>query len=197
MTEPRLAAVVVLAAGEGTRMRSASTPKVLHPLCGRSMLGHVVHAARAREPDALVVVVGHAREQVTAHLAELDAAARAVVQEEQLGTGHAVRVALDALADQPLWPTAVAAAALILLVLAVRFAFSYASTALPTLVAALRERNGEAGTGLTRLTAAGVMAWSSTPSVIALVVALSIPSTLEAHGLLLVTALDEDPHHSL
>ena len=55
MTEPRLAAVVVLAAGEGTRMRSATTPKVLHPLCGRSMLGHVVHAARGLDPEHLGV----------------------------------------------------------------------------------------------------------------------------------------------
>ncbi len=97
MTEPRLAAVVVLAAGEGTRMRSATTPKVLPPLCGRSMPGHVVRAARGLDPEHLVVVVGHAREQVTAALAELDPAARAVVQEHQHGTGHAVRVALEAL----------------------------------------------------------------------------------------------------
>jgi len=97
VTEPRPAAVVVLAAGEGTRMRSATTPKVLHPLGGRSMLGHVVRAARGLDPEHLVVVVGHAREQVTAALAELDPAARAVVQEQQHGTGHAVRVALEAL----------------------------------------------------------------------------------------------------
>jgi bifunctional UDP-N-acetylglucosamine pyrophosphorylase/glucosamine-1-phosphate N-acetyltransferase len=97
VTEPRPVAVVVLAAGEGTRMRSASTPKVLHPLCGRSMLGHVVRAARGLGPEHLVVVVGHAREQVTAALGGLDPAAQAVVQEEQRGTGHAVRVALEAL----------------------------------------------------------------------------------------------------
>ena len=97
MTDARLAAVVVLAAGEGTRMKSATTPKVLHPLGGRTMLGHVVAAARALEPEHLVVVVGHAREQVTAHLAEVDPAAQAVVQEQQNGTGHAVRVALEAL----------------------------------------------------------------------------------------------------
>ena len=100
MTEPRLAAVVVLAAGEGTRMRSATTPKVLHPLCGRTMLGHVVHAARGLSPQHLVVVVGHARQAVTAALAELDPDARAVVQEQQHGTGHAVRVALEALVEQ-------------------------------------------------------------------------------------------------
>lgn len=98
MTDARaaVAAVVVLAAGEGTRMRSA-TPKVLHELCGRSMLGHVVAAARELDPQHLVVVVGHAREQVSAALAGLDAEARPVVQEQQNGTGHAVRVALEAL----------------------------------------------------------------------------------------------------
>ena len=96
MPDARPAAVVVLAAGEGTRMRSA-TAKVLHPLGGRSMLGHVVAAARALDPQHLVVVVGHAREQVTAHLAELDPAATPVVQAEQRGTGHAVRTALEGL----------------------------------------------------------------------------------------------------
>jgi bifunctional UDP-N-acetylglucosamine pyrophosphorylase/glucosamine-1-phosphate N-acetyltransferase len=95
--DARPAAVVVLAAGEGTRMKSAGTPKVLHPLGGRTMLGHVVAAARALVPEHLVVVVGHGRELVTAALAELDAGAVAVVQEEQLGTGHAVRVALEGL----------------------------------------------------------------------------------------------------
>jgi bifunctional UDP-N-acetylglucosamine pyrophosphorylase/glucosamine-1-phosphate N-acetyltransferase len=97
VTDARLAAVVVLAAGEGTRMKSAGTPKVLHPIGGRTLLGHVVSAARALDPEHLVVVVGHAREQVTAHLSELDPAARAVVQEQQNGTGHAVRVAVEAL----------------------------------------------------------------------------------------------------
>jgi bifunctional UDP-N-acetylglucosamine pyrophosphorylase/glucosamine-1-phosphate N-acetyltransferase len=92
----RPAAVVILAAGEGTRMRSA-TAKVLHELGGRSMLGHVVQAARALDPEHLIVVVGHAREQVTAHLKELDPEAVAVIQAEQNGTGHAVRIALDGL----------------------------------------------------------------------------------------------------
>ncbi|MDP9435766.1 MAG: bifunctional UDP-N-acetylglucosamine diphosphorylase/glucosamine-1-phosphate N-acetyltransferase GlmU [Actinomycetota bacterium] len=97
MTDVRPAAVVVLAAGEGTRMKSATTPKVLHELCGRSMLGHVLAANRALEPADLVVVVGHARAQVDEHLAQVDPEARAVVQEPQNGTGHAVRVALDSL----------------------------------------------------------------------------------------------------
>lgn len=96
MTDARPAAVVVLAAGEGTRMKS-STPKVLHALGGRSMLGHVVAAARALDPQHLIVVVGHGRDRVTAALAELDPAATAVVQAEQRGTGHAVRTALEGL----------------------------------------------------------------------------------------------------
>ena len=98
MPDARPAAVVILAAGEGTRMRSR-TAKVLHELGGRSMLGHVVAAARALDPEHLVVVVGHAREQVTEALAALDPAAVAVVQAEQRGTGHAVRTALEGLAE--------------------------------------------------------------------------------------------------
>jgi len=90
----RPSAVVILAAGEGTRMRS-STPKVLHQVAGRSLLGHVIEAASALEPEHMVIVVGHGREEVTAHLAEIAPWTLAVVQEEQLGTGHAVRVALE------------------------------------------------------------------------------------------------------
>jgi bifunctional UDP-N-acetylglucosamine pyrophosphorylase/glucosamine-1-phosphate N-acetyltransferase len=92
----RPAAVVVLAAGEGTRMKSA-TPKVLHQICGRSLVGHVLAAARELQPENLVVVVGHAREKVTAHLAEIDAGVRTAVQAQQNGTGHAVRMALEEL----------------------------------------------------------------------------------------------------
>ncbi|MEU7568468.1 bifunctional UDP-N-acetylglucosamine diphosphorylase/glucosamine-1-phosphate N-acetyltransferase GlmU [Streptomyces fradiae] len=90
------AAVIVLAAGEGTRMKS-KTPKVLHEVCGRSLVGHVVSAARELEPEHLCVVVGHAREQVAAHLEEHYAGTRTAVQYEQNGTGHAVRMALEEL----------------------------------------------------------------------------------------------------
>jgi bifunctional UDP-N-acetylglucosamine pyrophosphorylase/glucosamine-1-phosphate N-acetyltransferase len=90
---------VILAAGEGKRMKSA-TPKVLHAVAGRSLLGHVIEAASSVEPQQLVVVVGHGRERVTAHIAEIAPWALTVVQEEQNGTGHAVRVALDALASR-------------------------------------------------------------------------------------------------
>ncbi|MFI7414968.1 bifunctional UDP-N-acetylglucosamine diphosphorylase/glucosamine-1-phosphate N-acetyltransferase GlmU [Streptomyces sp. NPDC049627] len=96
MSAIRPAAVVVLAAGEGTRMKSA-TPKVLHELCGRSLVGHVLAAARELQPENLVVVVGHAREKVTAHLAEIDPGVRTAIQAEQNGTGHAVRMALEEL----------------------------------------------------------------------------------------------------
>ncbi|RKE20834.1 bifunctional UDP-N-acetylglucosamine diphosphorylase/glucosamine-1-phosphate N-acetyltransferase GlmU [Streptomyces sp. TLI_171] len=92
------AAVIVLAAGGGTRMKSKSLPKVLHEICGRSLVGHAVSAAQELTPGQLVVVIGHLREQVEAHLAEHYPAARPVVQAEQNGTGHAVRTALQELA---------------------------------------------------------------------------------------------------
>ncbi len=72
------------------------TPKVLHELCGRTMVDHVLTAARELDPERLVVVVGHRREQVVAHLAESAPDAVPVVQERQGGTGHAVRMALEA-----------------------------------------------------------------------------------------------------
>lgn len=98
MSPDRPAAVAVLAAGEGTRMRS-SIPKVLHAVGGRSLVHHAVAAAAELEPAHLVVVVGHGREQVTAHLADVAPKVTTVVQEEQLGTGHAVQVALADLPD--------------------------------------------------------------------------------------------------
>src|SRR3712207_1240921 len=96
--EGGIAAVVVLAAGQGTRMRSA-TPKVLHTLGGRSMLGHVLAAAAPLAAGTTVVVVGSGRDQVEAHLADIAPGALAVVQEEQLGSGHAAEVALAAVPD--------------------------------------------------------------------------------------------------
>ena len=96
----RPAAVIVLAAGEGTRMRS-STPKVLHRIAGRSLLGHAVHAAAGLAPEHLVVVIGHGAERVRAELdelaAELERPVVTAVQEKQLGTGHAVGCGLEAL----------------------------------------------------------------------------------------------------
>jgi bifunctional UDP-N-acetylglucosamine pyrophosphorylase / glucosamine-1-phosphate N-acetyltransferase len=91
----RPAAIIVLAAGEGTRMRSR-VPKVLHEFCGRSMLGHVVMTARQIDPERLIVVAGHGRDLVAAHLAEHAPEARVVLQDRTGGTGHAVRTVIDA-----------------------------------------------------------------------------------------------------
>ena len=100
MSEPRPVAVIVLAAGEGTRMKSR-IPKVLHPLCGRSMLGHVLAAAGELDPHRLVVVAGHGRDQVGAEAARHAPDAAVVVQERQAGTGHAVRMVIEALGVMP------------------------------------------------------------------------------------------------
>ena len=86
--------IVILAAGQGTRMRSA-LPKVLHPVAGNSMLGHVIHSARQLEPQGIHVVIGHGAEQVRERLAADDL--NFVLQDKQLGTGHAVAQALPAL----------------------------------------------------------------------------------------------------
>ncbi|MGZ4609988.1 MAG: bifunctional UDP-N-acetylglucosamine diphosphorylase/glucosamine-1-phosphate N-acetyltransferase GlmU [Actinomycetes bacterium] len=93
MSPARPAAVVVLAAGEGTRMKSA-IPKVLHLVGGRTLVHHAVAAAAALDPEHLVVVVGHGRDQVKAHLADVAPEAETAVQDQQLGTGHAVGCAL-------------------------------------------------------------------------------------------------------
>jgi bifunctional UDP-N-acetylglucosamine pyrophosphorylase / glucosamine-1-phosphate N-acetyltransferase len=89
------AAVIILAAGEGTRMKN-QTPKVLNQVCGRSMLGHVLAASRELGPGRLIVVTGHGRDLVTAHLAEHAADAEIVVQDRRGGTGHAVRTVIEA-----------------------------------------------------------------------------------------------------
>jgi bifunctional UDP-N-acetylglucosamine pyrophosphorylase/glucosamine-1-phosphate N-acetyltransferase len=86
--------IVILAAGQGTRMRSA-LPKVLHPVAGKSMLGHVIHSARQLSPQGIHVVIGHGAERVREQLASDDL--NFVLQDKQLGTGHAVAQALPAL----------------------------------------------------------------------------------------------------
>lgn len=91
---------IVLAAGAGTRMRSA-TAKVLHELGGRSLLGHALGAVTGLGASTTVAVVGHDREQVEAHLAGLAPGVLTAVQDEQHGTGHAVQVALAALDTPP------------------------------------------------------------------------------------------------
>ena len=99
MTIPRPAAVVVLAAGEGTRMRSA-TPKVLHTLAGRSMLAHALAAARALDPERVTVVVRAGRDLVVDHLRQVDPEAIVADQDDVPGTGRAVQVALAALDER-------------------------------------------------------------------------------------------------
>jgi bifunctional UDP-N-acetylglucosamine pyrophosphorylase/glucosamine-1-phosphate N-acetyltransferase len=89
------AAVVVLAAGEGKRMKS-ELAKVLHAMCGRSLIEHVLVATEPLGAGQTLVVVGHQRDQVVAHLEQLEVKSTPVVQEQQNGTGHAVRAALDA-----------------------------------------------------------------------------------------------------
>lgn len=91
-------AVVVLAAGGGTRMKSRRS-KLLHELCGKSMLSYAVSAAAALDPRHLVVVVGHQRVQVAEHLESLNETVSVAVQEQQLGTGHAVTCGLKDLPD--------------------------------------------------------------------------------------------------
>jgi bifunctional UDP-N-acetylglucosamine pyrophosphorylase/glucosamine-1-phosphate N-acetyltransferase len=86
--------IVILAAGQGKRMNSAQ-PKVLQPLAGRPLLAHVVETARALEADAIHVVYGHGGEAVRAAFPDTDLTW--TLQQEQLGTGHAVAQALPAI----------------------------------------------------------------------------------------------------
>ena len=86
--------VIILAAGQGTRMKS-SLPKVLHPLAGRPLLEHVITKAFSLQPTSVHVVIGHGAEQVREQLASFPV--NWVIQHEQLGTGHGVLQALPAL----------------------------------------------------------------------------------------------------
>jgi bifunctional UDP-N-acetylglucosamine pyrophosphorylase/glucosamine-1-phosphate N-acetyltransferase len=89
-------AVVILAAGEGKRMRSAQ-PKVLQPLAGRPLLDHVIETARSLKPQSIHVVYGHGGERVRAALPA--AGVSWTLQEPRLGTGHALAQAMPAIAD--------------------------------------------------------------------------------------------------
>ena len=91
-----VSAVVVLAAGGGTRMKSKKS-KVLHEVAGKTMLSYAVSAAAALDPEHLVVVVGNKREQVVEELGRLNESVTSQVQEEQRGTGHAVQCGLAGL----------------------------------------------------------------------------------------------------
>src|ERR1700735_363709 len=102
MTAHGESAVLVLAAGAGTRMRS-DNPKVLHALAGRSMLAHSLHAIAKMAPQHLVVVVGQDHERIQGVVSDLAGALGrpidVAVQDQQLGTGHAVLCGLPALPD--------------------------------------------------------------------------------------------------
>lgn len=103
MTTQAETAVIVLAAGAGTRMRS-DIPKVLHPLAGRSMLEHAIRAAAGVSPEHLIMILGKSREVIAPAVTELaDTLGRQIdvaVQDQQLGTGHAVLCGLTALPDR-------------------------------------------------------------------------------------------------
>lgn len=90
--------VVILAAGQGTRMRT-SKPKVLAELCGRPMLAYVVEGALALEPQRVLIVIGKGADEVREKISTLfpDAPIEFVLQEEQLGTGHAVQCCSDSI----------------------------------------------------------------------------------------------------
>jgi bifunctional UDP-N-acetylglucosamine pyrophosphorylase / glucosamine-1-phosphate N-acetyltransferase len=88
-----LNSAIVLAAGFGKRMHS-STPKVLHPICGVPILGHVLETVQELKPTQIITVVGHGKERVTNYLNSEFKKVKTVVQKEQKGTGHAVQIAL-------------------------------------------------------------------------------------------------------
>ena len=96
MTMNGPAAVIVLAAGEGTRMKSA-IPKVLNEVCGRPMLGHALAAARELGPARLIAVISDDSGPVARYLAEYAPDVLPVVQARRGGTGHAVRMVLETL----------------------------------------------------------------------------------------------------
>lgn len=98
MQPARTCLAIILAAGEGTRMKS-TRPKVLHEMAGRSLLGHALAAVSAAGADTLVVVIGPDRADVAAEARKLAPQARIVVQAERKGTAHAVLAARESLAE--------------------------------------------------------------------------------------------------
>jgi len=96
-SDPYIATVLVLAAGQGTRMKS-DLPKVLHLVCGEPMLLHVLGAAAQVDARRTVVVLGHGHAQVEACL---PSGCRVALQQQQLGTGHAVLAAADEILPGP------------------------------------------------------------------------------------------------
>lgn len=96
MSSARPSLTIVLAAGEGTRMRS-SRPKVLHEIAGRSMLAHVLAAVREAGEGDVAVVIGPGRDEVAAEARRVDRHASVFVQAERRGTAHAVLAAREAI----------------------------------------------------------------------------------------------------
>ena len=90
--------VIVLAAGKGSRMKS-NTPKVLHPVAGKPMLHRVIETASSLAPQQTHLVLGHGIDQIEASLDAVDGTLNTVTQAEQLGTGHAVKIALSHVPD--------------------------------------------------------------------------------------------------
>jgi len=90
------ASLIILAAGQGTRMQS-DLPKVLHQVAHAPLLAHAMHAGAALSPARTVIVAGHGAEAVEAAVAEIDETAQVVIQEDRLGTSHAVLQAREAL----------------------------------------------------------------------------------------------------
>ena len=90
--------VIILAAGKGSRMKS-NIPKVLHPIAGEPMLHRVIKTAAQLAPEKMHLVLGHGIDQIEASLSALDGPLNTVLQAEQLGTGHAVKIALAHVPD--------------------------------------------------------------------------------------------------
>ncbi|HET6400528.1 MAG TPA: sugar phosphate nucleotidyltransferase [Candidatus Kapabacteria bacterium] len=92
-------ATVILAAGQGKRMQDPSLAKVLYPIGGEPMLGHVLRLCQHIEAAPIICIIGYGREAVAAYISEQFPRVRTAIQEEQLGTGHAVQQAERQLRD--------------------------------------------------------------------------------------------------
>ena len=99
MVQVQLEVAVVLAAGDGTRMKS-QTPKVLHQIAGRTIIEHLLTEVDALSPKELRVVIGSGRDLVEPHLKEVSPNSKIVIQEERNGTGHATQIALADLSSK-------------------------------------------------------------------------------------------------
>ncbi|NOY06678.1 MAG: NTP transferase domain-containing protein [Chlorobi bacterium] len=97
----RPVAAVIMAAGKGTRMKNPGLPKVLHPVGGVPMIDHVIACARGFHAERIITILGYQREKILAHFRKDGIDCEHVVQEPQLGTGHAVMQARPLLQDFP------------------------------------------------------------------------------------------------